>query len=262
MCNKLGHFPGHGCQKYGRREELTMITSILGTGLGGEGESHILAAWFTNDDLLLVNSVGSISKLGNIEALVLNLVLALNLGDLNSLGDTDLLGGRVGKGASDFKGGSNKRDLVSLSLVFFTAYLVFSMTISWRSVSSSSTSCYFHSFRLLLVSNLSGGARSCYILPLVLIGTDLSLNGGGCFLTDSKDTVKAVVIVHNLLDCKSDWGHLLSEGRHADLGIDRGVGVPAVKLRGIPVGRGVHICGGNSDKSRNKYQHHVDGWGV
>ena len=58
----------------------------------GEGKSDLFTAWFTNDDLLLVNSVGSISKLGNIEALVLNLVLALNLSDLNSLGDTDLLG--------------------------------------------------------------------------------------------------------------------------------------------------------------------------
>jgi len=239
-----------------------MVTSVLSTGLGWEGEGNIFTAWFTNDDLLLVNSVGSISKLGNIEALVLNLVLALNLGDLDSLGDTDLLGGRVGEHAGLLKGGSDKGDLVSLSLVFLTAYLVFSMAISWRSIPSSSTSCHFHSFGLFFISNLGGGARSCYILPLVHIGTDLSLNGGGCFLTDSEDTVKAVIIVHNLLDCKSDWGHLLSEGRHAHLGIDRGVGVPAVVLRGIPVGRGVHICGGNSDKSRNKYQHHVDGWGV
>ena len=77
------------------------------------------------------------------------------------------------------------------------------------------------------------------------------------FLTDSEDTVKAVIIVHNLLDCKGDLSHLLSEGKYAHLGIDRGVGVPAVVLRGMPVGRGVHICGGNSDKSRDKYQHHV-----
>merc|ERR1719232_1326351 len=201
----------------------------LAASLCGEGKSDLFTDWLTNDDLLLVNSVGSISKLGNIEALVLNLVLALNLGDLNSLGDTDLLGGRVGKHAGLLKGGSDKGDLVSLSLVFLTAYLVFSLAISMMSISisSSSTSSHLHSFRLLVISNLGGGARG-----------------------------------NNLLHCKSDWGHLLSEGRHADLGINRGVGVPAVKLRGIPVGRGVHICGGNSDKSRNKYQHHVDGWGV
>merc|ERR1719187_1890512 len=95
-----------------------------------EGEGDLFTAWFTNDDLLLVNSVGSISKLGNIEALVLNLVLALNLGDLNGLGDTDLLGGRVGKHAGLLKRGSDEGDLVSLSLVFLTAYLVFSLAIS------------------------------------------------------------------------------------------------------------------------------------
>ena len=135
----------------------------------------------------------------------------------------------------DTSRGSDEGDLVSLSLVFLTAYLVFSLAISLVSISisSSSTSSHLHSFRLLVISNLGGGARSCYILPLVHIGTDLSLNGGGCFLTDSEDTVKAVIIVHNLLDCKGDLSHLLSEGKYAHLGIDRGVGVPAVVLRGM-----------------------------
>merc|ERR1719187_3012569 len=109
-----------------------------------EGEGDLFTAWFTNDDLLLVNSVGSISKLGNIEALVLNLVLALNLSDLDGLGDTDLLGGRVGKGASLLQWDSDQGDLVSLSLVFLTTVLMFSMTISWRSVSRGPASCYFH----------------------------------------------------------------------------------------------------------------------
>merc|ERR1719244_1145367 len=141
----------------------------LAAGLCREGEGDLFTAWFTNDDLLLVNSVGSISKLGTIEALVLNLVLALNLGDLDGLGNTDLLGGRVGEHASDFQWDSDKGDLVSLSLVFLTAHLVFSMTISWRSIPSSSTSSHFHSFGLFFISNLGGGARSCYILPLVHI---------------------------------------------------------------------------------------------
>ena len=213
-----------------------------------KSEGDLFTAWFTNDDLLLVNSVGSISKLGNIEALVLNLVLTLNLGDLNSLGDTDLLGGRVGKGAALLQWDNDKGDLVSLSLVFLTTYLVFSMTISGRSVTSSSTSSHLHSFGLLFISNLGGGARSCYILPLIHIGTDLSLNGGGCFLTDSQDTVKAVIIVHNLLDCKSDWGHLLSEGRHAHLGINRRVCISAGVSRSIPIARG-SCCGSRNESS-------------
>merc|ERR1712200_213289 len=107
--------------------------------LGWERKGNLFTAWFTNDDLLLINSVGSISKLCNIEALVLNLVLALNLGDLNSLGYTDLLWGRVGEHARLLKGGSDEGDLVSLSLVFLTAYLVFSLTISLVTISISSS---------------------------------------------------------------------------------------------------------------------------
>ena len=67
-------------------------------------EGDLFTAWFTNDDLLLVNSVGSISKPGNIEALILNLVLALNLGDLDGLCNTDLFEGRVGEHAGLLKG--------------------------------------------------------------------------------------------------------------------------------------------------------------
>merc|ERR1719445_2121640 len=114
----------------------------LAARLCRKSEGDLFTAWFTNDDLLLVNSVGSISKLGNIEALVLNLILALNLGDLNRLGDTDLLGGRVGKHAGHLKGSSDKGDLVSLSLVFLTAYLVFSLSISLVSISISSSSSF------------------------------------------------------------------------------------------------------------------------
>merc|ERR1712086_361175 len=216
----------------------------LAARLGWESKCDLFAAWFSNDNLLLVNSVGSINKLGNIEAFVLNHVLTLNLRDFNSLGDTDLLGGRVGQHTGLLKGDSDKGDLVSLGLVFLTAHLVFSpitsglMSIS--TISSSSTSSHLHGLRLLVIGDLGGGARGNNLLLLIHIGTDLSLNGGGCFLTDGEDTVKAVVIVYNLLDCKSDWGHLLCKGRHADLGIDRGVGVPAVEIRGIPVGWGVH----------------------
>merc|ERR1712106_308594 len=224
--------------------------------LGWESEGDLFTAGFSNDHLLLVNSVGSINKLSNIEALVLNLVLTLNLGDLNSLGDTDLLGGRVREHTGLLKWDSDKGDLVSLSLVFLTANLVFSTItsslVSISTISSSSTSSHLHGLRLLVIGDLGGGARGNNLLLLIHIGTDLSLNGGGCFLTDGEDKVKAVVIVYDLLNCKSDWGHLLSKGRYTDLGIDRGVGVPAVKLRGIPVRRGMHCSRGTSNKSRNK----------
>merc|ERR1712106_386250 len=190
----------------------------LAAGLGWEGEGDLFTAGFSNDDLLLVDSVGSINKLGNIEALVLNLVLALNFSDLNGLGGTDLLGGRVGEHTGLLKGDSDKGDLVSLSLVFLTANLVFSSItsslVSISTISSSSTSSHLHGLRLLVIGDLGGGARGNNLLLLIHIGTDLSLNGGGCFLTDGEDTVKAVVIVNDLLNCKSDWGHLLSKGRY------------------------------------------------
>ena len=163
------------------------LVVLLPAGLGVKGEGDLLAAGLSDDDLLLVNGVGGVDELGNIEALVLNLVLTLNFSDLNSLGDTDLLGGRVGKHAGHLKGSSDKGDLVSLSLVFLTAYLVFSLAISLVSISisSSSTSSHLHSLRLLVISNLGGGARGDNLLLLIHIGTDLSLNDGGCFLTDS-----------------------------------------------------------------------------
>jgi len=126
------------------KEELAMVTIVLGASLGWEGEGNILTAGFTNDDLLLVNSVGSINKLGNIEALVLNQVLALNLGDLNGLCDADLLWSRVGKRARDLKRDGDKGDLVSLGLVFLTAHLVFSVSISRRTISRGSTSGDLH----------------------------------------------------------------------------------------------------------------------
>merc|ERR1719219_2297430 len=112
----------------------------LAASLCGEGEGDLFTAGFTNDNLLLVNSVGSISKLGNIEALVLNLVLALNLGDLDGLGDTDLLGGWVGEHAGLLKRDSDEGDLVSLSLVFLTANLMFSVAICLVAISVSSSS--------------------------------------------------------------------------------------------------------------------------
>merc|ERR1711935_95196 len=203
----------------------------LGTGLGGQRKGNLLTAGLSNDNLLLVNGVGGISKLGNIEALVLNLVLALDLSNLNGLGHTDLLGGWVGKGTGDLKGHGDKGDLIGLGLVFLPADLMLSCTISIASMSIgrgfSITGSHLHGLRLLVIGDLGGGAGGDDILPLIHIGADLSFHNSGNLLTDGEDTVKAVVIVHNLLDCKSDRGHLLSKGRDTHLSVDGGVGVSA-----------------------------------
>ena len=55
-----------------------------------------------NDNLLLLDWVNDISKLGNI-ALVLNLVLALDHSDLRGLDDTNLRRGRVNKATGDIQ---------------------------------------------------------------------------------------------------------------------------------------------------------------
>ena len=196
----------------------------LGAGLSWQGKGNLFTAWLSNHNLLLLHSVGGISKLGNIEALVLNLVLALDLSDLNGLGDTDLLGGWVGKGTGHLKGDSHQGDLVGLGLVFLPADLMFSLAISIGSLSIgrsfSITGSHLHGLRLLVIGDLCGGAGGSDILPLIHICADLSFNNSGGLLTDGEDAVKAVVIVNNLLDCKSDRGHLLSKGWDTDLSIN------------------------------------------
>merc|ERR1712201_66093 len=99
--------------------------------------------------------------------------------------------------------------------------LSFAITVSLRlTVSRSSTCSNLHCLRLLVISDLGGGAGGNHILSLILIGTDLPVYNSGGLFTDGEDTVKAVVIVNNLLDCKSDRGHLLSKGGDTDLSID------------------------------------------
>ena len=209
------------------------LVVLLPASLGVEGEGDLLAAGLSDDDLLLVDSVGGIDELGNVEALVLNLVLALDLGDGDVLGDTDLLGGRVGKLALDGEGGSDKGDLVGLGLVLLVAHLVLTVVgVSSVSVGRGldSTGSDLHGLGLLVVGDLGGLAVSDDVLPLVDVGADLPLDDSVGLLADGEDTVEAVVVVNNLLDRQGDRGHLLGKGGHADLSIDGGVGVPAVEL--------------------------------
>ena len=210
----------------------------LGAGLGWERKGDLVTFWLSNDGLNLFNSVGGISKLGNIETSVLNLVLTLDLCDFNRLGDTHLLGGWVSKSTGDLKWGSHKRNLVGLCLVFFMANLMFSLAIAMVSISISSswtTSCHLHCLRFLFISNLGGCAWSSNIFLLINIGADLSVNCGRGLFTDSKNSVKAVILISNLLDSQGNWSHFVSEGWNTDLSIDRGVCVSAVELWGIAI---------------------------
>merc|ERR1719347_226742 len=105
--------------------------------------------------------------------------------------------------------------------------LSLSISVSLRlTISRGSTGSDLHGLRLLIIGDLGGGAGGNHILSFILIGTDLPLHNSGCLFTDGEDTVEAVVIVNNLLDCKGDRGHLLSKGRDTDLSVDGSVGVP------------------------------------
>merc|ERR1739838_94927 len=156
-----------------------MVAVALGAALGWQRERNLLTAGLSDDDLLLVNGVGGIDELGNVEALVLNLVLADDLGDGDVLGDTDLLGGRVGKAALDGERGSDKGDLVGLGLVLLVAHLVLTVVgVSSVSVGRGldSTGSDLHGLGLLVIGDLGGLAVCDDILPLVDVGADLPLD--------------------------------------------------------------------------------------
>merc|ERR1719150_3712771 len=144
------------------------LVVLLPAGLGVKGEGDLFTAGLSDDDLLLVNGVGGIDELGNVEALVLNLVLALDLGDGDVLGHAHLLGGRVGKAALDGERGSDKGNLVGLGLVLLVADLVLTV-VGVGSVSVGrgldSTGSHLHGLGLLVVGDLGGLAVSDDVLP-------------------------------------------------------------------------------------------------
>lgn len=112
-----------------------MVWLVLGAVLGGQGKSELLTAGLTNNNLLLVHSVGGILELGDVEALVLHLVLALDLGDLDGLGDAHLVGGGVGKLAGLLLGLSDQGHSVGLGLVLLAAILVLAMAVAGGAIS-------------------------------------------------------------------------------------------------------------------------------
>jgi len=249
------------CSMMDNRGSMVNRGMCLGTGLGGQSKGNLLTAGLSNDNLLLVYGVGGICKFGNIETLGFNLVFTLDFSDFNRLGHTYFLRSWVGKGTGDLKRHGDKGDLIGLGLIFLPADLMFSTAISIASMSVgwgfNITGSYFHGLRLLVIGDLGGGAGSSDILSLIYIGADLSFHNSGSLLTNGEDTVKAVVIVHNLLDCKSDRRHRLSKGRNTDLSIDGGVGVSARVLGSISWGSSISrgsLSRGIGDKTcKNKY---------
>merc|ERR1740129_2261703 len=141
---------------------LSVVSSIGGlgmrAGLGGEGKGDLVAGGLSNNNLGLVHSVGGVLELGNIEALLFNIISADNLGNFDGLGDTDLDWLGVGNVDLNSERGGDKGDLVGLGLVFLTAKLMFSMTISRSSISGGFAGSDLHGLSLGLISDLEPAA--------------------------------------------------------------------------------------------------------
>ena len=122
--------------------------------LGGKGKGNLVAVWLSEDNLVLFNCVGSVFKLGNIEALTLFDFTTNNLGNLDDLGDTvpDLLWSSNIDG--DDERTVDERHRVLLGLILFPAKLVFA-GVSVRFSIPGSTACgNAHRLSLCLRCNL------------------------------------------------------------------------------------------------------------
>jgi hypothetical protein len=100
---------------------------------------------------------------------------------------------------------------------------------------------------------LGGGAGSDHILAHILKGAELTVHGGARLLADGESAVEAVLAVHNVLGGQGDGGHAGGKGGHADLGVDGGVGVPAVVVWGIGGWVAVTAVGGGGGGRRQGY---------
>jgi len=229
-----------------------MVVSLCnGAGLGGEGEGNLVAVGLSENNLNLVNGVGSIFKLGNVEALLLLDVLADNFGELDGLGDAGLDGLRGSDINVDNEGCVDKGDGVLLGLVFVLAKLVLSGIGIRAAISGSVTSSNSHGLALGLRGHLCGGGGECLRLADVCVCADFLLDLLGGFLTDCPDLVVAVVIINNILDSQDDGGGSGGESGHAHLSVDGCVCFSAVCWgRSISIGWGV--VGGGKGESGQK----------
>ena len=210
-----------------------LVGVVLGAGLGGEGEGELLAAGLSNHHILLVDHHAAVLPLGHAEALARHLVGALHLGDDNGLGDADLLGGRVGQLALLCLGHGDQGHAVGLGLILLATDLVLAGAVVGVAVAGGPAVCFLHRLGLLLEGDLGGGAGRHNVLTHVLKGAELPVHGGAGLLAHGEGLVEAVLAVHDVLGGEGDGGHAVREGRHAHLGVDGGVGVPAVVVGGV-----------------------------
>ena len=158
---------------------LRCLVTVLGNGagLGGEGEGDLVAVGFSENNLDLINGVGSIFELGNVEALLLLDVLANDLGELDGLGHAGLDGFGSGDINVDDEGDGDDGNGVLLGLVFVLAELVLSgIAVSAGGIPGSVTGGHSHGLGLGLGGHLTG-CQDVYLFPFILSFPVLSGHG-------------------------------------------------------------------------------------
>jgi len=230
-------------------------------GLGWQSKGNSVAVRFSQDDFDLVDNIDGINKLGNVEAFLFDNIFADNLGEDDVFDDTGLDGFGVGQIDSDVKGSVDKGDFVSLGLVFLTAVLVFSCSVV-IAITGRFAACDLHGLRFVLISHLGDlSGESCQQWA-VAVCAEFVLVGGLGDGTDSSDLVITVIGIFYFLNSQGNGGCLGGESGHADLSVDRGVGIPAVDLWTVCCWGMVSVCWcmvgkshGGKRKSQDKSLH-------
>ena len=139
-----------GTSAISRKADLVMT---FGASLGGEGEGDGITVGLAENGFDLIDSVGTVFELGNVEASFFHDVVADNFGEDDVLGDAALDGFGDSDGHGHLSGDCDQGDAVSLGLVFSSAVLVFTGTIM-ITVSGRRAGGDLHGFGFLLVSHL------------------------------------------------------------------------------------------------------------
>jgi len=232
-----------------RPEMITAHCLIVGflAGLGGKGKGNSVAVRFSQDDFDLVDNIDGINKFGNVEAFLFDNVFADNLGEDDVFGDAFLDGFGVGQFDGDVKGSVDKGDFVSLGLVFLTAVLVFSSSVV-IAITGGFAACDLHGLRFVLISHLGDTSGEGILFGSVGVCAEFVLVDGLGDDTVGSDLVITVIVILYYLNIQGNGGGFGGESGHADLSVDRGVGIPAVDLGTVCWGM-VSVCWGMVGKS-------------
>jgi len=198
-------------------------------GLGGQSKGNSVAVRFSQDDFDLVDNIDGINKFGNVEAFLFDNVFADNLGEDDVFDDAGLDGFGVGQIDGDVKGSVDKGDFVSLGLVFLTAVLVFSSSVV-ISITGGFAAGDLHGLRFILISHLGDSCGEDIQFGSIAVCAEFVLVDGLSDNTVGSDLVITVIVILYFLNSQGDGGGLGGESGHADLSVDRGVGIPAVDL--------------------------------